>query len=70
MLLLSRLRQYRVINTSNPAFLRDIASAEGGIDLMVALGFREDAEGRLILPMVGIILHIIGTQGIILYILR
>lgn len=44
--------KYRVINTSNPIFLRDVASVQGGMELMVALGFREDMDGQLVLPMV------------------
>ena len=44
--------QYRVINTSNAVFLRDVVSVQGGVELMVALGFREDADGQLVLPMV------------------
>lgn len=44
--------QFRVINASNPVFLRDVVSVQGGVELMVALGFREDADGHLVLPMV------------------
>lgn len=44
--------QYRVINTSNAGFLRDVVSVEGGVQLMVALGFREDVDGQLVLPAV------------------
>lgn len=45
-------RQYRVVNTSNAVFLRDVVAVQGGVELMVALGFREDADGHLVLPMV------------------
>lgn len=45
-------QQYRVINTSNAVFLRDVVSVQGGVELMVAVGFREDADGQLVLPMV------------------
>lgn len=45
-------KQYRVINTSNAVFLRDVVSVQGGVELMVALGFREDSDGHLVLPMV------------------
>ncbi len=44
--------QFRVINTSNAVFLRDVVSVQGGVELMVALGFREDSDGHLVLPMV------------------
>ena len=44
--------QYRAINTSNAGFLRDVVSVEGGVKLMVALGFREDLDGQLVLPAV------------------
>lgn len=46
------LPQYRVINTSNAGFLRDVVSVKGGVELMVALGFREDVDGQLVLPAV------------------
>lgn len=45
-------QQYRVISTSNAVFLRDVVAVQGGVELMVALGFREDADGQLVLPMV------------------
>ncbi|CAM9744831.1 unnamed protein product [Scytosiphon promiscuus] len=43
--------KFRVINVSNPVFLRDVVSVQGGVELMVALGFRGDADGHLVLPM-------------------
>ncbi|CAM9466188.1 unnamed protein product [Ectocarpus fasciculatus] len=45
------MRKYRVVNTSNAVFLRNIVAVQGGVELMVALGFREDADGHLVLPM-------------------
>ncbi|CAM9418724.1 unnamed protein product [Hapterophycus canaliculatus] len=44
--------KFRVINTSNPVFLRDVVPVQGGVELLVALGFREDADAHLVLPMV------------------
>ncbi|CBJ33221.1 calmodulin-like myosin-light chain [Ectocarpus siliculosus] len=43
--------KYRVVNTSNAVFLRDVVAVQGGVELMVALGFREDADGHLVLSM-------------------
>ncbi|GMH77361.1 hypothetical protein TrST_g9172, partial [Triparma strigata] len=44
----------RVINTSNLNFQRRIAAFEGGIDLLLACGFRSDTEtGALVFPTDG-----------------
>ena len=44
----------RIINTSNINFQRRVAAFEGGIELLVACGFREDTEsGNLIFPRDG-----------------
>jgi hypothetical protein len=45
--------RYRHISTANSGFTRRIAAVPGGVDLLVAMGFREDAEGSLIFPRTG-----------------
>eukprot|EP00903_Cladosiphon_okamuranus_P006300 g6178.t1 len=54
--------KYRVINTSNAVFLRDVVSVQGGVELMVALGFREDTDGQLILPMETDLTHLAARK--------
>lgn len=39
-------------------FLRNVVAVQGGMQLMVALGFREDTNGLLVLPMVGDAIHL------------
>ncbi len=42
--------RYRIINTTNTAFVQNVASVRGGVALLVAIGFRESDNGALIFP--------------------
>ena len=49
----------RIINTSNPNFQRRIVAFEGGVELLVACGFREDTDsGNLVFPSDGDICYL------------
>ncbi len=45
--------RYRIINTTNTAFVQNVASVPGGIALLVAVGFRENDNGALVYPKNG-----------------
>ncbi|CAM9540300.1 unnamed protein product, partial [Phaeothamnion confervicola] len=54
--------RYRRINGDNAAFVQRVAVVRGGIELMVALGFREALDGAWVLPPDADLAHLAARQ--------